>query len=523
MLERKQKAAVKVQVRMRGCWETRSEHERFLRKKKAATVIQAAIKGFLERKRFSTCYLAVCLLQRTTRGWLVRKKLESLRKERRTEKAVLIVQRQVRVWLYRRGLQRVIEQKRKEKAANVIQSHVRGFIARRIYREKLAASTIIQRWWRTVKMTKEVHTQYMKQKESILILQTWWRSTLARRRFCRQKSAALCIQRWVRSKLAKMEFVKLRTAVLTVQRRWREKQLSKLERSRYMRIREAAVTIQSRWRGRKCRTRYQDMVWSATTLQRWVRGWLARRYVSRKKAALVSLQNAVRRMALAKRCRNEFLDTRKVVIGLQARSRGVLARRQFLRLQDDKEYREGIRKEEEARQEIRRQTAAKTITSVIRTVVVRRQFLRMKKAATTIQKCWRGRWHRKVVMEQWDNTSSRLSILKDIHTRLQAVNAAAKPEDCLGARTASAIDYIFSIKDVAQLICAVKTLDFSTRLSLDCCMKMTEGQGGITPVAQLVSLMTRCNRSVPHMEVNWEMIFLFKCFIIIILGRLHHP
>jgi len=243
------------------------------------------------------------------------------------------------------------------------------------------------------------------------------------------------------------------------------------------------------------------MVRSATTLQRWVRGWLARRYVSRKKAALVSLQNAVRRMALAKRCRKEFLDTRKVVIGLQARSRGVLARRQFLRLQDDKEYREGIRKEEEARQEIRRQTAAKTITSVIRTVVVRRQFLRMKKAATTIQKCWRGRWHRKVVMEQWDNTSSRLSILKDIHTRLQAVNAAAKPEDCLGARTASAIDYIFSIKDVAQLICAVKTLDFSTRLSLDCCMKMTEGQGGITPVAQLVSLMTRCNRSVPHMEV----------------------
>lgn len=104
-------------------------------------------------------------------------------------------------------------------------------------------------------------------------------------------------------------------------------------------------------------------------------------------------------------------------------------------------------------------------------------------------------------MEQWSSTSSRLSILRDINTRLQAVNAAAKPEDCLGARTASAIDYIFSIKDVAQLICAVKTLDFSTRLSLDCCMKMTEGQGRVTPVAQLVSLMTRCNRSVPHMEV----------------------
>jgi hypothetical protein len=40
-------------------------------------------------------------------------------------------------------------------------------------------------------------------------------------------------------------------------------------------------------------------------------------------------------------------------------------------------------------------------------------------------------------------------------------------QDALGARTASAIDYIFSTKDVAQLICAVKTLDLSTRLSQD--------------------------------------------------------
>ena len=298
-----------------------------------------------------------------------------------------------------------------------------------------------------------------------------------------------------------MEYTKLRMAVMTIQRRWREREVARKERTRYMLTRKAAVTIQSWWRGRKYRTQYKEMVRSATTLQRWVRGWLARRYVGRKKAALISLQNAVRRMALARRCRKDFLLTRKMMIGLQSRCRGVLARREFLKLQDDKEYLEKMRKEEQARQEMRMQEAAKTITSVIKTVVVRRRFLKIKKAATTIQKYWRGRWHRKVVMMQWDNTSSRLSILKDIHERLQIVNAAAKPEDCLGARTASAIDYIFSIKDVAQLICAVKTLDFSTRLSLDCCMKMTEGQGRVTPVAQLVSLMTRCNRSVPHMEV----------------------
>ena len=65
-------------------------------------------------------------------------------------------------------------------------------------------------------------------------------------------------------------------------------------------------------------------------------------------------------------------------------------------------------------------------------------------------------------MEQWNNPSSRLS---------------------LSARTASVINYIFSIKDITQLVCAVKTLDFSTRLSLDCSMKMMEGHGGSAGVS----------------------------------------
>eukprot|EP00091_Calanus_sinicus_P005094 TRINITY_DN15471_c0_g1_i1.p1 TRINITY_DN15471_c0_g1~~TRINITY_DN15471_c0_g1_i1.p1 ORF type:complete len:122 (-),score=52.23 TRINITY_DN15471_c0_g1_i1:146-487(-) len=103
-------------------------------------------------------------------------------------------------------------------------------------------------------------------------------------------------------------------------------------------------------------------------------------------------------------------------------------------------------KDAAVREEGRRQLAARTITQVMRVVVERRRFLKVKTAATTIQKYWRGHWHRKVVMEQWTTATSRLSILKDIKIRLQEVNAAAKPEDSLGARTASAIDYIFSIK-----------------------------------------------------------------------------
>ena len=143
---------------IRGSWESRTLQEQFQRKKKAATTIQAVIRGWLERKRFCKRYRAACLLKRITRGWLDRKELESWRNERKTEKAVLMVQRQVKVWLARRGLNIVMEQKRKEKAAIFIQSYVRGFVARKSYQEQLTAGFIIQRWWRSVKMTREAHT-----------------------------------------------------------------------------------------------------------------------------------------------------------------------------------------------------------------------------------------------------------------------------------------------------------------------------------------------------------------------------
>ena len=98
--------------------------------------------------------------------------------------------------------------------------------------------------------------------------------------------------------------------------------------------------------------------------------------------------------------------------------------------------------------------------------------------------------------------ASRLKQLQEVRSKLEAATKAAKPEQKLGVRTHSAIAYIFDIHDVAQLISAVKTLDLATRLSLHLCRQMAEGEGSNKPVAALVSLLKRCNRSVPHMEVS---------------------
>ena len=187
----------------------------------------------------------------------------------------------------------------------------------------------------------------------------------------RQNSAIRTLQGWVRTKLAEMRFARLRLAAIIVQRRWRATMTARMQQKRYLMMRSAAVTLQSRWRGKQARCLYHTKVQAVITLQKSLRAWLARRFVSRKKAALLCLQRAVKRMALAKSLRKEFLAVKQLVVGLQARGRGHLARRQFLRLQDDQEYREQVRREVVAKEEKRRQQAAKTITQVVRVVVER--------------------------------------------------------------------------------------------------------------------------------------------------------
>ena len=53
--------------------------------------------------------------------------------------------------------------------------------------------------------------------------------------------------------------------------------------------------------------------------------------------------------------------------------------------------------------------------------------------------------------------------LAEIRNRLEEATASALPEQRLGVRTANAIDYLFHIRDMSQLIHAVKTLDTATR------------------------------------------------------------
>merc|ERR1711936_742371 len=182
---------------------------------------------------------------------------------------------------------------------------------------------------------------------------------------------------------------------------------------------------------------------ATTLLQANMRGWLARKWVARKREALIVMQRAARRMAEARRERARFLQIKNTVVGLQAQARGLQARRSFARLLEDKEYREQLQREEMEREEARREAASHVVVRTVRTLIVRRRFLRLKAAATTVQSAWRGRQGRIELRNTWKLMASRLRQLQDVRAKLEAATKAAKPEQRLGVRTHSAIAYIF--------------------------------------------------------------------------------
>jgi abnormal spindle-like microcephaly-associated protein len=319
----------------------------------------------------------------------------------------------------------------------------------------------------------------------------------------RREAAATALQAWARGHIARRRYLQQRCAAVAVQGRWRAVLQGRLARRSFLQLRATVVVVQSQWRGALARRNFCRQRAATVTLQAAVRGWLARRWLARRAAALVALQRAVRRMAEARRERTRFLAVRAAVAGLQTRARGALARGAHRRLQEDQEYREQLRREEAVREAVRRDAAARVVASAVRTLAARRGYLRLRAAATSLQAAWRGRKGRVALQARWRLIASRYRHLQEIKARLEEATVAARPEQRLGARTHSAISYIFNIRDVAQLISAVKTLELSTRLSLDCCLQMAgPGAEGPRPVAALVTLLRRCNRSVPHMEVR---------------------
>ncbi|XP_029488331.2 unconventional myosin-Vb [Oncorhynchus nerka] len=130
-----------------------------------------------------------------------------------------------------------------------------------------------------------------------VIIQSWVRGWLGRRRYIKTRWATLTIQRYTRGALARRlaDLLRYTKAALIIQKTYRMVAI----RQMFLMIREATVTIQAFTRGSQARRQYRRVVAerAAVLLQSAVRGWLARLTYRRVRAAIVLMQCCVRRRA----------------------------------------------------------------------------------------------------------------------------------------------------------------------------------------------------------------------------------
>lgn len=424
-LRREARAARRIQAAWRE-HRLRADRRRRQERDQAASVIQAAVRGFLTRRRLRREAHTVLAVQRRWRGLCRRREVlraERELREKARNQAAAVIQRNWRRFSARRQFLRlrhysVVLQSRRRmvaavaayrrclRAAVTIQRRWRACVRRRrdqqSYRALRASCLVIQsafRRWRRRELRAQTRAAVTLQRafrawwarrraqeeRAATVIQAWYRARRDARRYGHTRACAVAIQARVRGLRARRLYRRKKAGVLTIQRRWRALLQGKAERARYLQARAAALRLQAafraararallrrtraarllqaHWRMRRERARFLSLRKTVIRLQALVRRHQQlQRYRKMKNAALV-IQARFRAHVAARSVLAAYRETRAAVLVLQAACRGLRARRTFQRAR----------------------TAVVTIQSHYRAHVARRRFLSLRHAAIRLQ------------------------------------------------------------------------------------------------------------------------------------------
>lgn len=308
----------------------------------STVLIQTAFRGWLARDKVKEMQYSATLIQKVVRGYLT---------QARVYDTIFYV---VRIQALLKGCYERKMQRQKANAAQRIQTFVRGCKGRFVAKQNRNAIPI-QALYRGHKARQE----YSVARASASVIQSLWRSYSARITFQVEVVDIIIVQSVVRRWLACRQAQQLRDLEMfgpaSIIQAWYRGYHARVNYKREV----AALRIQAAWRGFQCYTDYIFALVDILVVQRTVRQWLARRTVTgmRKENAATQIQATWRRY----RAQKVLLYSLVHIIIAQSVARRFLSR--FVVQKRVSEV-EAITKEEA------------------------RKF----KAATAIQKVWRGFW-----------------------------------------------------------------------------------------------------------------------------------
>ncbi|NXD38861.1 ASPM protein, partial [Copsychus sechellarum] len=441
------------------------ERRKYLQLRAAAVTLQSYYLMHKCKSQYTSYKRAAVVLQRHYRSHLTVKHQRLAYLE--TRRNIILVQATVRGYIQRKRFHKMKESTIK------IQAAYRGYKARQQWISKMRAAQVIQAWFRGHKARKE----YTAVLRAALVVQSHFRAKQLRARFLKMKSCALTIQRvWRATRTARMlrqQFLATRSAAVKIQLAYRQYRARRL-----LREVSAAVIIQKHlqaWQeGRLQFMKYNKTRRAVIKLQAFIRGYLVRKKISEQKQkkrllhftaaayhhiSAIKIQRAYRIHLTLKLAQTQILS----VLIIQRWFRAKLERKRFLR-----DYQRVVRLQRAARGWLRRRSgAAAVIQRNVRRFLARR---RRRKAAVGIikfQALWRGYSWRK----RTDTAKTRA-----LRCRLEKANEKCREEDKLGKRTADAIDHLLKYKHLSYILAALKHLEVATRLSPVCCENMAQSE-----------------------------------------------
>ena len=494
----------------------------------ASTVkIQAIVRGRAALKSFNQKVCAAMMLQKVARGGFAREEL-AMKHFAATE-----IQR---MW---RGTVAHVDFIVKCFAAQRIQSMIRMDLARVEYITKLKGISMIQRWWRNLKMAKS-----KREKEASVVIQKTMKMAIARKAFAKKVERVVSMQSVGRMALAKKSYKKTLASTVKIQaivrgraaltrfnemvcasiiaqsavRAFRARSaFSKsmgsvvaiqsfarmiiakklLTRMREQKMVAAAVVLQSFGRGVIARSELAYMNFAATEVQRMFRGAKAHmEYMTKvisaiKIASLVRMYQASTSLKLA-----HFAATiiQSTVRRMKAGRTVVMMKKEILMRKAEELGRKNaaVKVQRGIRRKLRAMKAhnnASIISRFIRGYLARKAMQGTRRMIVALQSMWRGRTARK-------QTNKRMRVIR-MKIALANKKALEMPEMRLGVRTQRALEVLLTSKRLAEIMRATCTLEVSSRFSERCCEAFSAA--GAPEI--LFKLIRTCNRSLPHIEL----------------------
>ena len=457
----------------------RKEQERKERLLKYVIMCQRAIRikrfrKFLRKYQQNMLNKSVLLVQRKWRLIKFRKCLNMLKLEKKKiierqiqiNKYAIICQRWFRYKKFRRCLTILVEAKqnleRQVQAVCVLQKRWRMNKFRLQMAKYRSAALTIQLWYRnclrprndflllkkyTIKIQAIYRYKVAKRTRSALIIQSYYRAFIQKKKFIILKKSVIKIENWYHSKQDRLRFLKLKRSIAHVQTKCRQLILEQ---------NKAAITIQKAYSYYKFRRQMKIYRQCIVTIQRWSRSMKFRyEYLEFKRIVVKSVVLIQRnwRIFLAKREHTKQLSA----VLIQKIWRGHWARKNFEKIREKR--------------------------------IQEHELAVLNQCATKIQSVWRGFMVRKATTQVLCSIRSRLSFYQ--------VNTSSE-SSTLGCRIKNSLRILnYPCVPIQQIILALIDLDKVTRLSPECCLIFTR-EGAIEI---LYAFIMNCNRSVPHMDL----------------------